>query len=275
MKIPFIILFIGKASQFVSANLAAKYVKFLFQKPIKYPLPKREFEMDKNSKQYELEIAKINKKVNVYEYGTGEKKVLLVHGWSGRGTQLFKIAEGFVEKGYQVISFDAPAHGKSPSKTSLMPEFIAAVHQLDKKYGGFEMAIGHSLGAMSVLNALKEGLVLKKAALISSGNSVEDIAHHFTKQLELKPKVAVKMIALFEKQFNMKMEPYSAYVAAKNIEIPLLIIHDKDDFEVPFSCSEAIHKVAKNSTLVSTNGLGHRKIVGAEIVVNHCVSFID
>lgn len=275
MKIPFIILFIGKTLQSISKTLAAKYAKYLFQKPIKYPLPKREVNMDNSSVQYELEVTKIGKKINVYEYGKGDKKVLLVHGWSGRGTQLFKIADAFLEKGYQVISFDAPAHGKSPSKTSLMPEFIASIHQLDKKYGGFEMAIGHSLGAMSVLNALKEGLQLQKAIIISSGNSVEDIAHHFTKQLELKPKVAKKMIALFENQYKMKMEPYSAYVAAENIEIPLLIIHDENDFEVPFSCSVAINKAAKNSTLIATKGLGHRKIVGDAAVVKNCIDFID
>jgi alpha-beta hydrolase superfamily lysophospholipase len=51
------------------------------------------------------------------------KKILLVHGWSGRGTQLFKIADELLKQGYSTISFDAPAHGKSPGKT-IMVDFI-------------------------------------------------------------------------------------------------------------------------------------------------------
>lgn len=45
----------------------------------------------------------------------------MVHGWSGRGTQMSKIAEALVEQGYRIISFDAPAHGKADGKISMMP----------------------------------------------------------------------------------------------------------------------------------------------------------
>jgi alpha-beta hydrolase superfamily lysophospholipase len=43
----------------------------------------------------------------------------------GRGTQLFKIADELLKQGYSTISFDAPAHGKSPGKTTIMVDFIA------------------------------------------------------------------------------------------------------------------------------------------------------
>jgi hypothetical protein len=42
----------------------------------------------------------------------------------GRGTQLFKIADELLKQGYSTISFDAPAHGKSPGKTTIMVDFI-------------------------------------------------------------------------------------------------------------------------------------------------------
>jgi alpha-beta hydrolase superfamily lysophospholipase len=84
------------------------------------------------------------------------KRVLLVHGWSGRGTQLFKIADELLKQGYSTISFDAPAHGKSPGKTTIMVDFITTI-EINKQFGPFDAAIGHSLGGMSVLNA-KKGL---------------------------------------------------------------------------------------------------------------------
>jgi alpha-beta hydrolase superfamily lysophospholipase len=84
------------------------------------------------------------------------KKVLLVHGWSGRGTQLFKIADELLKQGYSTISFDAPAHGKSPGKTTIMVDFITTILEIEKQFGPFDAAIGHSLGGMSVLNNKKK-----------------------------------------------------------------------------------------------------------------------
>jgi alpha-beta hydrolase superfamily lysophospholipase len=70
--------------------------------------------MEQISTQKTLHIPTINKSVVVYQYGQSDKKVLLVHGWSGRGTQLVKIADALLKSGCSTISFDAPAHGKSP-----------------------------------------------------------------------------------------------------------------------------------------------------------------
>ena len=73
-------------------------------------------------------------------------------------TQLFKIADALLKEGYTTISFDAPAHGKSPGNSTIMIEFIASIFELERQFGPFEIAIGHSLGGMAVLNAAKSGL---------------------------------------------------------------------------------------------------------------------
>ena len=44
-----------------------------------------------------------------------------------------------------------------------------------RKFGPFEYAIGHSLGSMSILNAIKNGLQIRKLVIIGSGDSVNDI----------------------------------------------------------------------------------------------------
>jgi pimeloyl-ACP methyl ester carboxylesterase len=91
------------------------------------------------------------------------KKVLLAHGWSGRGTQMPLLAAALAKNDYQVISFDAPGHGRAAGKMSMMPFFIEAIHHLESTRGPFHAAIGHSLGGMSLLRAAKEGLNLEKA----------------------------------------------------------------------------------------------------------------
>ncbi len=275
LEIPKVILFTARLFEKISPELATQFAMKLFTTPIRYKIPKREFEMDRNSQQELLEIPAIQKKVMLYQYGTGDKKVLLVHGWSGRGTQLVKIADEFVKMGYAVFSFDAPAHGKAPGKTSNMTEFIAAILEIEKKYGPFEYAVGHSLGGMSVMNAIKQKLNVQKAIIIGSGDIVTDIISDFILKLGLKPEIGVRMKTKFEKKFGETMDSYSSYIAAKTVTIPVLVIHDEIDDDVPVKAAFHIREHLKNGDLMITNGLGHRKILGDSKVIRRIVQFIS
>ncbi|HLA55709.1 MAG TPA: alpha/beta hydrolase [Flavobacterium sp.] len=275
LKIPKLILSTGKFLQFISPKLAALFAARLFTTPLKYKIPKRELEMDMKSRQQSVDIKSIDKEVVVYHFGETGKKVLLVHGWSGRGTQLVKFADEFVKAGYSTISFDAPAHGKSPGKTTLMPEFIATILQLEKEFGPFEAAVGHSLGGMSLLNSVKRGLKLERLVTIGSGDIIQDIIDEFIEKLELKPEVGQLMRNHFENKSHEAMDNYSAFRAAMEIDIPVLVIHDNDDPEVLVKCAHHIHENLKNGELMLTNGLGHRKILGNHAVIEKTLAFVE
>lgn len=275
LQIPKAITRTAKFLQAISPKLATLFAAKLFTTPLKYKIPKREFHMEENSRQTKLFIPKINKEIVVYHYGESEHKVLLVHGWSGRGTQLFKIADGLLSKGFSTLSFDAPAHGKSGSKTTLMPEFIASILEIEKQFGPFEFAIGHSLGGMSILNAIKQGLKIKKAVIIGSGDIIQDILDDFVLKLELNPKVALMMKNHFEKKFGEPMENYAASFAARSVEIPVLIIHDENDEEIPIQAARNIHRNLKFGQIFITEKLGHRKILGDKKVIEKILDFIS
>ena len=274
LKIPKIILVTSKLISFISPKLLTLFAAKLFTTPIKHKIPKRELEMDRQSIQKLVQIPAIGKEVVVYEYGKSEQKVLLVHGWSGRGTQLFKIADELLKAGYSTISFDAPAHGKSPGKTTIMVDFIATILEIERQFGPFEAAIGHSLGGMSVLNAIKKGLKVNHAVVIGSGDIVEDIIDDFIRKLHLKPTVGALLRMHFEKKYAEKMNNYSAFLAAKETAIPVLVVHDNNDPEVPVKAGIHIHKYLKNGTLMLTDGLGHRKILGNPKVLEKTIQFI-
>ena len=231
--------------------------------------------MEKNSRQERLLIPEINKEINLYHYGESKHKILLVHGWSGRGTQLFKIADGLLQKGFSTISFDAPAHGKSGSKTTLMPEFIASILEIEKQFGPFEFAIGHSLGGMSILNAIKQGLQVKKAVIVGSGDIIQDILDDFVSKMALKPAIASMMKTHFEKKHNVAMESYSASLAAQSVEIPVLVIHDENDDEISVTAAHHIHQNLKKGEILITQKLGHRKILGDKNVIEKILNFIS
>lgn len=274
LKIPRIIILSGKIIAFFSPKLITLYAAKLFTTPIKHKTPKRELEMDRNSVQQLVQIPAVGKQVNVYHYGKNKPKILLVHGWSGRGTQLVKIADELLKSGYSTISFDAPAHGKSPGNSTIMVDFIASILELEKQFGPFEAAIGHSLGGMSVLNSVKSGLKINRLAIIGSGDVVQDIIDDFIAKLELKPSIATSLRLHFEKKYGGSMDDYSAYKAATEITIPALIVHDENDCEVPVKAGIHIHKHLKNSKILLTKGLGHRKILGNQKVVDKVVQFI-
>lgn len=273
-RVPKFIVFMGQFLYRISPFLAEKFARKLFITPIKHKIPKREFQMEAESIQTKLFVPSINKEIVVYAYGNSTKKILLVHGWSGRGTQLVKIADAVLKNGYSTISFDAPAHGKSGTKTTLMLEFIESILAVEKQYGPFEFAIGHSLGGMSILNAIKKGLQVKKAVVIGSGNSVVNIVNTFVEKIGLPHKVAVLMRNSFEKKYQFDMESFSAYVAAKDVTIPVLVFHDADDEDIPVSEAHHLAENLSNKEVVITSNLGHRKILGDASVINRIVEFL-
>lgn len=274
LEIPQVILLTAKILQAISSKLTVLFAAKLFTTPIKHKIPKREYLMDQNSTQNTVFIPSIQKEIVLYHYGNSTKKVLLVHGWSGRGTQLVKIADEMLKLGYMTLSFDAPAHGKSKGNSSIMTEFIASILEIDKQYGPFEFAIGHSLGGMSVLNAIKQNLQVKKAVIIGSGDIIQDIIDDFIGKLKLKPEYGVKLKDHFEAKFGGKMNDYSAYKAAEKTEIPVLIVHDKDDDDVSVKAAYHIQKHLKNSEIMITEGLGHRKILGDDTVIQKIIEFV-
>ncbi len=274
MKIPKLIIVVAQFLQFLSLNWATRFVAKLFLTSVKFKRPKRELELFEKAKKTTQLFDKINKKAVVYTSGNGSKKALLVHGWCGRGTQLFKIATMLQKHDYQIITFDAPGHGNSPKNLTNMTEFISIISTLEKQFAGFDIAIGHSLGGMAILNACKQGLKAKKIITIGSGDVIDDIMNEFVLKLKLKPIISSKMKQYYETNYGIIMDDLSAYKAAEKITCPTLIIHDENDKDVPVTCAYNIHKHHKNSELYITKHLGHRKILGDKNVVLKIEEFI-
>ena len=272
--VPKFLLFITGLLEKISTKWTVLFAAKLFTTPIKHKMPRREFYMNEKSKQSVLKIPEIDKEIVVYEWGSGSPKVLLVHGWSGRGTQLFKIAEALIESGFSVVSFDAPGHGKSSGNSSIMIEFIASIKEIDVKFGPFEAAIGHSLGGMALFNAVKDGFQIKHLVTIGSGDVVRDIIDDFISKIKLKKSTGLLLSSHFEKKYHKTMDSFSAYLSAKEVVIPVLVIHDENDLDVPVSAAKHIYEHLKNGSIMITSQLGHRKILGDGKVIARIIDFI-
>lgn len=272
--IPNKIKYFGKFIQFVSVSLAVKFADKLFTTPIKFSVPDREKTMYKSSQKHRLYVSNIDRTIDVLVYGYSDKKVLLVHGWAGRSTQLFMVADKLLERGFMVVSFDAPAHGKSTGKTSNMLEYIESIYQIEKEFGSFVGAIGHSMGGMVLFNSVSEKLSIKVLVSIGAADTISEIINRFVFNLGLKPIVAEKLKSKYDKKWNTDVDLHSSSVKVKEILIPTLIVHDTQDGDVAVNCAKNIHKNLKNGYLLITEGLGHTKILRNEEVMDKVVDFI-
>lgn len=271
---PKYLLITGEILTKISPFLASRFAAKLFLTPFRYKIPEREKEMEMKSTQETLIIPEIERDIVVYHYGESSKKILLIHGWSGSGTQMAMIAKKLIESGFSIISFDAPAHGKASGKDSMMPYFISSIKYLDTLYGPFHAAIGHSLGGMSILKAVKDGLKLKKLVIIGTANSVTHITKEFARNMKLNETVAKKMKRYFDIKFGEDMDNYSGAFSAESVKIPTLVIHDEDDVDVHVSSAYEIAESLSDNQLYITKGLGHRKILGDAEVINKIATFI-
>ena len=78
-----------------------------------------------------------------------------------------------------------------------------------------------------------------------------------------------------EKKIKEPMDNFSAYRAAKEVTIPVLVIHDKEDEDVPVKAAYHIRENLKDGELVITEGLGHRKILGDTKVIKKIIEFLN
>ena len=60
----------------------------------------------------------------------------------------------------------------------------------------------------------------------------------------------------------------------RGLDVPLLVVHDRDDRMVPWTHGAAIAEAATHGQIFSTTGLGHKGIKNEPEVVRHVVDFL-
>ena len=90
----------------------------------------------------------------------------------------------------------------------------------------------------------------------------------------LKEKSARKIQSGLENKWMIHIDDFASSTVAKKIKIPVLVVHDKNDGDVPVSCAYRIRQNLEKGSLLITNGLGHTKILRNKEVVNKSVEFI-
>lgn len=212
--------------------------------------------------------------INAFRWGTGPI-ILLVHGWGGYGLQLSEFVNPLLSAGYQVLAFDAPAHGSTPGEQTNFFELAQAIAAVAQSQDSIEGIIAHSFGAASTTLALCNGLQTTKVVYLGAVGCLSNAATTFAKRVRLSGETTAAFRYLCEERFGQDIwQRFTIDQMARHLSIPITLFHDRRDREVPFSESLAISQIWSGANLIETVGLGHRRIMRDESVIRQAVEFM-
>ncbi len=208
-----------------------------------------------------------------WSWGEGPA-VLLVHGWNGRATQLGAFVEPLVASGLRAVAFDHVGHGDSSGSSTTIPQMAEAIATVARASGGASAVIAHSLGAGAAVLAMHDGLAVERAALIAPPLTPDPWFAHFGRVLGLDERTTAIARAEVEKHVGRRFEELHVPTLASSLRQPALIVHDRDDREIPVGAGEALSYAWRGSRFLVTAGLGHKRILGSPGVLESVRRFV-
>jgi pimeloyl-ACP methyl ester carboxylesterase len=206
--------------------------------------------------------------------------VYLVHGWGGWRGQLDALVAPLTAAGYRVVAYDAPSHGDSgpgpegPGRSSVL-EFAGALAAVAAAHGPAAAVVAHSLGATATALAVRDGLAADRAVFVSPMADPLPYTRAFAARLGFGERVRARLVSRIERRIAMPMSAFAVPAVAGQVATPpLLLIHDRQDSETGWSDSDAIARAWPAARLVTTAGLGHRRILRAPAVVAEIAGFV-
>lgn len=254
--------------------IAYKLAYRFFFTPIKFKTPERELPILEKAGRFKHYCN--NKKVQFYHWGDSNNPlVLVVHGWMGRASQFYKLIDELVETNHFVVSFDGPAHGASGGRQTNMNEFAECIEYIAQRYGTINCALGHSFGGITILNAMRRGLVINKVGLIATPSIGADIITQFEARINASPATGESFRREVFKRYGVEFDTVSAGEMIKDLSIEcLLLVHDKNDRDVPFYHAELMLERYPSAITIFTSGQGHTRILRNEEVINNIIGIV-
>jgi len=209
------------------------------------------------------------------------RTVYLMHGWGGRGAQFGAMVEPLLESGHRVVMLDAPAHGDSdhgpagPRRTNGL-EFAKALDAVFCRFGPAEAVVAHSLGTIATYLALRFGwLGTARLVLIAPMVESQSLFDQFQAALGFGDRTRRAFDRSILDWVGIPVSEFDARFQAAQIDpVPALVVTDRGDRQTPYDdvvdFAESI-----GAPLVTTEGLGHRKILRDRDVIAHVVEFVS
>lgn len=206
-----------------------------------------------------------------------QRKALVIHGFESTVANFDRYIKPLIKKGYEVLAFDAPAHGRSGGRKINAPQFKRTILEINRRYGPVESYMAHSFGGLALCLAMEEisHTADYRIVLIAPATETTTAIDTFFTFLDLDPALRIEFEKVIVKKGGVSSSWYSIRRAMKNIRARVLWLHDEDDDTTPI---EDVLKVKEenfpNVDFVFTKGLGHRRIYRDNKVTKAVIEFL-
>ena len=196
--------------------------------------------------------------LQTYNWPGNRPTVLLLHGWESNSFRWRNLIKYLLEENFNVVAFDAPAHGKSTGKILNVPIYAECTDFMVNKFKP-RYIVAHSVGGTTAVYQQYQynSNSVEKLVTIGSPSELSEIMAHYQHLLKFNNSVLAALNEYFIKHFGFGIEDFSTSRFASELKLQGLLIHDKLDQVAPVSSSERVHANWKNSQLILTEGLGH------------------
>lgn len=201
-------------------------------------------------------------------------KALLVHGWNSRGSHMGAFVRPLLDTGFEVWTFDAHAHGDSAGEYSSVVHHAHSINLVARQMGTVEAVIAHSVGSPATLLACSRGLTPVASVHLSGPSSLRRVALGAALMTGLPMEEQGSYLSAIEQVAGLPLEFVQPPQLTSDQRHRGLLLHDREDREIPFSDSEEIASFWPNAELQEVSGVGHRRIVRDPCVIERAVDFL-
>lgn len=202
--------------------------------------------------------------------------VILVHGYSGRGVQMAKLAKEISTKGFQCVFFDAGGHGTSSEEKIGFHTFMNDTRDLAKHLDSqIHTLVGHSAGALAMMRARSIFNISAGRYCVISAPFFPYVPLNVMRDTGAPSHSLDYVKAILSDQFQMS---WSSLVAGECFTAeqgkPLLCIYDVSDKKVRHTDADALGEVWPEAKIVKTKSYGHNRILQAEETLEAVLQFV-
>ncbi len=204
------------------------------------------------------------------------KKILIVHGFSSYAYKFEKYIAPLQKAGFEVILFDAPGHGTSDGKLINAYVYKDLLLKIEALYGPLYGIMGHSLGGLAAALAFEElgGQENRKLVLVAPATETERAIANFFKIIPLDENVRQEFRQLVVELAGKPIHYYSAGRVIKNIQYPVLWVHDTHDTVCTFEDVKPLLDMdLPHVTFLITEQLGHSNVYKDKAVSKAIIQF--
>lgn len=204
------------------------------------------------------------------------KKVLIIHGFESSAINFDRYIKPLIKKGFEVVAFDGPAHGRSDGKKITAPIYKKVLMAINHQFGPFKSFVSHSFGGLALALALEEidHTSSTKAVFIAPATETTTAIESFFKFLNLDPVLQPEFDRVIIQNGGVSAEWYSIRRAMKHIRAKVLWIHDEDDQTTPLADALKVKEEYPAIQFSVTRGLGHRRIYRDNNVAKEIIEFL-